>query len=112
MDSELFTNSSPNQEECSCCSARKKHRDDKEFKDLIRRLNIIEGQVRGIRGMVEQDAYCIDILTQVSAVSCAMNSFAKELLGNHIRTCVKEDILQGNDTAVDELVSTLKKMMK
>ena len=83
-----------------------------EYKDLIRRLNIIEGQVRGIRGMLEQDAYCIDILTQASAVSCAMNSFAKELLSNHIRTCVKEDILNGKDESINELVATLQKLMK
>lgn len=95
-----------------CCSERKKHRSEKEYKDLIRRLNIIEGQVRGIRGMLEQDAYCIDILTQASAVSCAMNSFSRELLSNHIRTCVKEDILDGRDESINELVATLQKLMK
>lgn len=96
----------------SCCGDRKKHRSEQEYKDLIRRLNIIEGQVRGIRGMLEQDAYCIDILTQASAVSCAMNSFSKELLSNHIRTCVKEDILNGKDESINELVATLQKLMK
>ena len=96
----------------SCCGDRKKHRSEQEYKDLIRRLNIIEGQVRGIRGMLEQDAYCIDILTQASAVSCAMNSFSKELLSNHIRTCVKDDILNGKDESINELVATLQKLMK
>lgn len=96
----------------SCCGDRKKHRSEQEYKDLIRRLNIIEGQVRGIRGMLEQDAYCIDILTQASAVSCAMNSFSKELLSNHIRTCVKDDILNGKDESVNELVATLQKLLK
>lgn len=96
----------------ACCSDRKKHRSGQEYKDLIRRLNIIEGQVRGIRGMLEQDAYCIDILTQASAVSCAMNSFSKELLSNHIRTCVKEDIRNGKDETINELVATLQKLMK
>ena len=96
----------------SCCGDRKKHRSEQEYKDLIRRLNMSEGQVRGIRGMLEQHASCIDILTQASAVSCAMNSFSKELLSNHIRTCVKDDILNGKDESVNELVATLQKLMK
>lgn len=96
----------------SCCSERKKHRGEQEYKDLIRRLNIIEGQVRGIRNMLEQDAYCIDILTQASAVSRAMNSFSCQLLSNHIRTCVKEDLQEGKDETINELVATLQKLMK
>ena len=97
--------------DCTCCE-RKKQRDEKEYKDLLNRLSRIEGQVRGIRGMVENDAYCVDILTQVAAVTAALNSFNKVLLADHIRTCVAEDIRSGNDEVVDELVATLQKLMK
>ncbi|MCR5715219.1 MAG: metal-sensing transcriptional repressor [Lachnospiraceae bacterium] len=93
-------------------TAEHKIRSEKERKDLTTRLSKIEGQIRGIKGMVEDDAYCVDILTQVSAASCALNSFTKVLLSNHIKTCVKEDILAGNDVKVDELVATLQKLMK
>lgn len=89
-----------------------KERSDAEYKDLIHRLNRIEGQVRGIKGMVERDAYCIDILTQVAAASAALNSFARVLLGNHIKTCVTRDILEGKEETVDELLDILKKLMK
>lgn len=98
-------------EEKECCH-KNKERSDKEYKDLINRLNRIEGQVRGIKGMVENDAYCVDILTQVAAVNAALNSFNKVLLGNHIRTCVADDIRNGNDEVIDELVTTLQKLMK
>ena len=97
--------------DCACCE-RKKQRDEKEYKDLLNRLSRIEGQVRGIRGMVENDAYCVDILTQVAAVTAALNSFNKVLRADHIRTCVAEDIRSGNDEVVDELVATLQKLMK
>lgn len=95
-----------------CCSNRKKERDEKEYKDLLNRLRRIEGQVRGVEKMVENDAYCIDILTQVSAVTAALNSFTKVLLANHIRTCVAEDIREGKDETIDELVTALQKLMK
>ena len=72
----------------------------------------IEGQIRGIRGMVEKDAYCIDILTQASAAAAALNAFSKELLAEHIRTCVAQDIRAGKDETIDELVNTLQKLMK
>lgn len=97
--------------EC-CCSKKTKVRDEKEYKDLINRLNRIEGQVRGIRGMVEHNAYCTDILIQVSAVNAALNSFNKVLLANHIRTCVADDIRSGKDDTIEELVHVLQKMMK
>ena len=97
--------------DCTCCD-RKKERDEKEYKDLMNRLSRIEGPVRGIRGMVENNVYCVDILTQVAAVTAALNSFNKVLLANHIRTCVAEDIRNGNDEVVDELVNTLQKLMK
>ena len=100
------------QPSCACCSPRRKQRSDGEYKDLIHRLNRIEGQVRGIRGMVENDAYCVDILTQVAAVNAALNSFNKVLLANHIHTCVAEDIRAGKEGAVEELVTTLQKLMK
>ena len=98
-------------EEHSCCH-KTKQRDEKEYKDLLNRLSRIEGQVRGIRGMVERDAYCTDILTQVAAVTAALNSFNKVLLANHIKTCVTQDILDGKEETVDELVTTLQKLMK
>ena len=94
-----------------CCN-RTKQRSEKEIKDLISRLNRIEGQVRGIKGMVEEERYCVDILNQVSAVKAALNSFNKELLANHIRTCVVQDIESGNEEVVDELCETIKKLMK
>ena len=99
-------------EERECCCHKTKERSEKEYKNLIHRLNRIEGQVRGIKGMVENDAYCTDILTQVSAVSAALNSFNKVLLANHIKTCVTQDILAGKEETVDELVTTLQKLMK
>ena len=95
-----------------CCCHKTKHRSEEEYKALINRLNRIEGQVRGIRKMVETDTYCVDILTQVSAVQAALNAFNRELLSNHIRTCVMDDIKNGNDEIVDELVQTLQKLMK
>ncbi|HCT90802.1 MAG TPA: metal-sensitive transcriptional repressor [Lachnospiraceae bacterium] len=94
----------------NCC--RTKQRSEKESKDLIHRLNRIEGQIRGIRGMVEQDAYCIDIVNQVAAANAALNSFNKLLLSEHIRTCVTEDIRNGQDGKMDELVRTIQKLMK
>ena len=95
-----------------CCCRKTKARTEQEYKDLITRLNRIEGQIRGIRGMVERDAYCTDILTQVSAANAALNSFTKVLLANHIKTCVAQDIRDGKDETIDELVSTLQKLMK
>ena len=97
-------------ENCSC--HKTKERSQQEYKDLIMRLNRIEGQIRGIRGMVERDAYCTDILTQVSAASAALSSFTKVLLSNHIKTCVAQDIRNGKDETIDELVNTLQKLMK
>lgn len=97
----------------ACCHSHKtKERSEKEYKDLVNRLSRIEGQVRGIRRMVETDCYCTDILMQVSAVSAALNSFNKVLLANHIRTCVAEDIRDGRDETIDELVATLQKLMR
>ena len=98
--------------ERECCSHRTKERSEKEYKDLIHRLNRIEGQIRGIKGMVEKDVYCPDILVQVAAVNAALNSFNKVFLANHIRTCVTRDIQDGKDEAVDELVTVLQKLMK
>ena len=91
---------------------RKKHRAPEEKKKLLRRLRMAEGQIRGIQRMVEEDAYCPEILIQVSAVTSALNSFNKELLACHIHSCVSEDIRAGRDEAVDELVRVLQKLMK
>ena len=98
-------------EMCVCCG-KTTDRSDEERKKLINRLNRIEGQIRGIRGMVEKDAYCADILTQSAAVNAAVNSFNKELLASHIRGCVARDIREGKDEVIDELVATLQKLMK
>ena len=98
-------------EKCHCCH-NVKHRSEQEYKDLINRLSRIEGQVRGVKRMVEEDAYCVDILTQVSAITAALNSFNKVLLANHIRTCVADGIRNGEDEKVEELVTTLQKLMK
>ena len=89
-----------------------KNRSPEEYKKLIHRLNRIEGQIRGIRNMVEQGAYCPDILVQSAAVNAAVNAFNKELLANHIKTCVVQDIQKGNEGVIDELVLTLQKLMK
>lgn len=97
---------------CELCSSKHKHRSDKEYKSLVNRLNRIEGQIRGIKGMLEKDAYCPDILVQVAAANAALNAFNRELLSNHIRTCVADDIREGNDDTIEELVGVLQKLMK
>ena len=96
----------------ACCQHKTKHRSPQEQKSLTNPLSRIEGQVRGLREMLQKDAYCTDILVQVSAVTAALNSFSKELLATHIRTCVADGIRQGDDGVIDELVTTLQKLMK
>ncbi len=93
-----------------CC--RHKHRPPQEYDALLRRLNRIEGQVRGVRGMLEKECYCTDILTQVSAIQSALSAFSRELLADHIRTCVVEDIQAGKLDVVDDLLKTVQKLMK
>ena len=95
---------------CDCCKIRRRSED--ELKRLTHRLSRIEGQVRGLREMLQKDAYCTDILTQVSAVNAALNSFSRELLSEHIHTCVADGIRAGDETVVDELMDTLQKFMK
>ena len=97
-----------------CCAAEpaEKDRTPEEYRALANRLSRIEGQVRGIRTMLDKDVYCTDILVQVAAVNAALNGFSKELLGQHIRTCVAQDIRDGKDQVIDELVTTLQKLMK
>jgi len=97
---------------CPACQERTKSRDEKEYKDLIGRLNRIEGQIRGVKKMLEEDRYCIDIINQVAAVSAAINSFNKVLLSAHIKSCVVEDIKDGSSLMVDELCDTLHKLMR
>ena len=98
--------------EASTCSCRKRIRDEKEKRDLMNRLKRIEGQVRGLQRMLDEDAWCPDILTQASAVNSAMNSFCKTLLASHLRTCVTEDIRAGHEETMDELMDTLQRLMK
>ena len=97
---------------CCACTHKTKSRDEKEYRDLLNRLSRIEGQIRGIRGMVEKDAYCPDILTQSAAAAAALNAFNRELLASHIRTCVTQDIRDGREGTVDELLATLQKLMR
>ena len=101
----------PDKEICGC-TGKTTDRSEEERKKLIHRLNRIEGQIRGIRGMVEKDAYCADILIQSAAVNAAVNAFNKELLAHHIRGCVARDIREGKNEVIDELVATLQKLMK
>lgn len=93
-----------------CCRIKKRSTD--ELKSLSNRLSRIEGQIRGIRQMLENDAYCADILTQSSAASAALDAFNRELLSNHIKTCVADDIRAGNEEKTDELLVILKKLMR
>lgn len=97
---------------CPHCSGKTKDRGDQEKKSLLNRLKRIEGQVRGIEAMIEDDIYCTDILIQASAVTAALNSFNRALLENHIRSCVADNIRQGNDEVIEELVTTMQKLMK
>ena len=98
--------------ECCCTTGKHKDRTDEEVPRLTHRLSRIEGQIRGLKEMLQNDAYCIDILVQVSAATAALNSFSKELLATHIKTCVAENIRNGNNEVVDELVCVLQKLMK
>ncbi len=95
-----------------CGTGKSKKRTEKEYKDIINRLSRIEGQVRGVKKMVENDAYCIDVLRQTSAICAALRSFNKVILSNHIKTCVVENLEAGNEEVVDELVDTMQKLMK
>ena len=101
-----------NEKKCCCCSEKTTIRSEKQKKALLNRLKRIEGQVRGIQSMLENDAYCNDVLMQSAAVNAAMNAFNRELLASHIRTCVARDIREGHDEVIDELVATLQKLMK
>lgn len=94
------------------CCCRHKKRSEEEYKSLIHRLNRIEGQIRGICGMVEKDVYCADILVQVAAANSALNAFSRELLSQHVRTCVADDLRAGSDEKLDELLKLLPKLMK
>ena len=96
--------------EKDCC--RTKERSEEEYKRLMHRLSRVEGQIRGIRGMLDKSAYCPDILAQVAAAGAALNAFGRELLSSHIRTCVAEDVRAGKENTVDELLTTLQKFMK
>ncbi len=98
--------------DCCECTGKTKHRNPQEYRSLVHRLNRIEGQVRGIKAMLENDTYCTDIIVQVSAAQSALGAFNKELLSNHIKTCVTDGIKSGDDEVVDELLATLQKLMK
>lgn len=95
-----------------CCCTQTKIRSEEEYKKLCNRLSRIEGQIRGVRGMLDKNAYCVDILLQVAAATAALNAFSRELLSEHIKSCVVEDVRAGNDEKIDELLLTLQKLMK
>lgn len=99
---------------CCCCggNVKKTERAEKDKKKLVNRLSRIEGQIRGIKKMIENDAYCNDVLIQSAAVGAAINAFNRELLSNHIHSCVVRDIREGKDEVVDELMVTLQKLIK
>ncbi|MBQ6528406.1 MAG: metal-sensing transcriptional repressor [Clostridia bacterium] len=97
---------------CPVCTERKKHRSEEEYKSLSNRLSRISGQVKGLQKMLDESAYCPDILIQVSAVTSALNAFSRELLNSHIRTCVTQDIMSGKEDAAEELIEILRKMQK
>ncbi len=99
------------EKEC-CCTGRTKERSPEEYKSLVNRLSRIEGQIRGIRGMLDRNAYCPDILAQAAAANAALNAFSRELLSSHIRSCVVNDVRAGNDEVIDELLDTLQKLMR
>ena len=96
----------------NCCCEKKKMRTDEEKRALINRLSRIEGQVRGIKQMLEEDKYCIDILTQTSATSSALNSFAKEILETHIRSCVSEGVKNGDNEKIEELIYAIERFVR
>ena len=95
-----------------CCCHKTKVRSEEEVRSLMNRLSRIEGQIRGLKGMLEKDAYCPDILVQAAAANAALNAFNKELLSNHIHTCVANDIREGKDETIDELMDTLQKLRR
>ena len=106
------------EEKCCCAPSEEKgekklrHRTPEEYKRLCNRLSRIEGQIRGIRRMLDESAYCPDILTQAAAANAALNAFSRELLSQHIRSCVVNDLQEGNPDTVDELLDTLQKLMR
>ncbi|MGB3259583.1 metal-sensitive transcriptional regulator [Paenisporosarcina sp.] len=106
------TDSSPLEEPLEPTTCRKSHHPDSIKKDLTTRLNRIEGQIRGIKGMVDKDVYCDDIITQLSATQSALNSVAKVLLDGHLKGCVKERLAAGEDDVLDELLTTVQKLMR
>ena len=98
--------------ENNCCCERMKKRSEEEIKALTNRLSRIEGQIRGIKNMLEKDAYCTDIITQVSAANAALNAFNRELMASHIRSCVKTDVENGDDASLEEMIGLMQKLMK
>ncbi len=101
-----------NEECCSMSSERKSHHSDKVKQNLVSRLNRIEGQIRGIKGMIEKDTYCDDVITQISATQSALNSVAKILLEGHMKNCVVDRIQEGDLEVLDEILVTIHKLMK
>jgi CsoR family transcriptional regulator, copper-sensing transcriptional repressor len=113
MTSELEKEELLNEEDCcSVSSDRKSHHSDKVKKNLVTRLNRIEGQIRGIKGLIERDIYCDDVITQISATQSALNSVARLLLEGHLKSCVVERIQDGDMEVLDEVLVTIQRLMK
>lgn len=112
MASEVENNPVTEEEHCSISSERKSHHSDKMKQILASRLNRIEGQVRGIKGLIEKDTYCDDVITQISATQAALNSVAKILLEGHLKECVVDRIKEGDMEVLDEVLVTIQKLMK
>lgn len=110
----VILNELPDEREEQCCSAgeRKSHHSEKTKNNLISRLNRIEGQIRGVKGMIEKDTYCDDVLNQIAAIQSALNSVSKLLLEGHMKSCIVERIQAGEHEVIDELLVTIKKLMK
>ena len=111
MEEKKLTTASPAEPE-TCCRHKSTPREEKDLRQLQNRLKRMMGQLGGISKMLEDNRYCGDILVQVAAVNAALGSFNKVLLANHIRTCVAQDIREGKDETIDELVCTLQKLMR
>jgi CsoR family transcriptional regulator, copper-sensing transcriptional repressor len=97
---------------CHSSSVRNSHHSENTKQNLITRLNRVEGQIRGIKGLIEKDTYCDDVITQISATQAALNSVAKILLEGHLRSCVVDRIQEGDDEVIDELLTTIQRLMK
>lgn len=111
MDNSILNNTTSNGHDLSC-DTRKSHHSEKTKQSLIHRLNRIEGQVRGVKGLIEKDTYCDDVLNQIASIQSALNGLGKQLLEHHLKSCVVERIEEGDHAVLDELLITINKLIK